>query len=368
MGPQTSYYTPQLLVEQVLDGPGIKARGVAFAGTNLFVQLGRGLDYAWSATSAGSDNIDTVVERLCNTDGSKPDGELDRLPGRQEVRRRWTSGRAQRDDHARTSPRRLPATTYEFQVLRTRNGIVQERTTVGGKPVAIVVQRSTYGHEVDSVLGFGELNDPTFVHEREDVPGGRERHRLHVQLVLRRQPRHRLLLLGPAPGALDEDRARPAALGRQEVRLEGLAVAGEARAGDQPGPRLPGQLEQQAGARLRGRRRHLELRLGLPLAGAREAPGRPDQGQQEDRHRGDGRRDVRRRHRRRAGGGDAAVAAEGDRQGQEDQAGHPRCSGPGCAPAPRGSTATATAPTSSRPRSRCSTPGGRTAGTRSPTT
>ena len=50
MGPQTGYYTPQLLVEQVLNGPGIQARGVAFAGTNLFVQLGRGVDYAWSAT------------------------------------------------------------------------------------------------------------------------------------------------------------------------------------------------------------------------------------------------------------------------------------------------------------------------------
>ena len=49
-GPQTGYYAPQLLVEQVLIGPGIQARGVSFAGTNLFVQLGRGVDYAWSAT------------------------------------------------------------------------------------------------------------------------------------------------------------------------------------------------------------------------------------------------------------------------------------------------------------------------------
>ena len=29
-----------------------------------------GLDYAWSATSASNDNVDTVVERLCSTDGS----------------------------------------------------------------------------------------------------------------------------------------------------------------------------------------------------------------------------------------------------------------------------------------------------------
>ena len=28
-----------------------------------------------------------------------------------------------------------------------------------------MAQRSTYGHEVDSVLGFSEFNDPGFVHD-----------------------------------------------------------------------------------------------------------------------------------------------------------------------------------------------------------
>ena len=162
MGPQTGYYAPQLLVEQVLNGPGIQARGVAFAGTNLFVQLGRGVDYAWSATSAGSDNIDTVVEKLCNTGGGKATvSSTGYLIGKKCVP-------MQSDVHSETTTPNLtapaPATTYKFQVLRTRHGIVQQRTTVGGKPVALVLQRSTYGHEVDSVLGFGEFNDPGFVH------------------------------------------------------------------------------------------------------------------------------------------------------------------------------------------------------------
>ncbi len=69
-GPQTGYYNPQLLNEQVLMGPGVFARGVSFAGTNLVVELGHGADYAWSATSSGSDNIDTVIEKLCNADGT----------------------------------------------------------------------------------------------------------------------------------------------------------------------------------------------------------------------------------------------------------------------------------------------------------
>ncbi len=69
-GPQTGYFTPQLLTEMSLRGPGIAARGVSFTGTQLIVELGHGVDYAWSATSASGDLVDTVAERLCNVDGS----------------------------------------------------------------------------------------------------------------------------------------------------------------------------------------------------------------------------------------------------------------------------------------------------------
>jgi acyl-homoserine lactone acylase PvdQ len=162
-GPQTGYYAPQLLTEQVLEGPGVKARGVSFAGTQLVVQLGRGVDYAWSATSASNDNIDTVVERLCTTDGSP-------------VTVRSTSylvdGRCtpmQRDVHEETALPNAGATEpprdVKLEVLRTRHGIVQLRTTVKGRPVAIVTQRSTYRHEVDSVVGFARLNDPAQTHD-----------------------------------------------------------------------------------------------------------------------------------------------------------------------------------------------------------
>ncbi len=161
MGPQTGYYAPQLLTEQVLVGPGIKARGVAFAGTNLFVQLGRGVDYAWSATSASSDNVDTVVERLCNVDGSKPTVRSTAYRVGSSCKPMATATHTESTLPNASSPD-LPA-TYHFSVLRTRHGIVQLRTTVNGRPVAIVSQRSTYGHEVDSVIGFAQLNDPGYV-------------------------------------------------------------------------------------------------------------------------------------------------------------------------------------------------------------
>src|SRR5437016_7465326 len=41
-GPQTGYFVPQLLVEKDVHGPDIDARGGAFAGTDLNLQLGRG--------------------------------------------------------------------------------------------------------------------------------------------------------------------------------------------------------------------------------------------------------------------------------------------------------------------------------------
>jgi acyl-homoserine lactone acylase PvdQ len=52
-------------------------------------------------------------------------------------------------------------------VLRTAHGIVQVRTTVHGEPVAVVLERSTYGRELDSVVGFERLGNPD--HTRDAV-------------------------------------------------------------------------------------------------------------------------------------------------------------------------------------------------------
>src|SRR5262249_37138667 len=69
-GPQVAYFQPQILMEQDVHAPGLDARGAAFPGVNVIVQLGHGRDYAWSATSAGQDNVDTFAVDLCNADGS----------------------------------------------------------------------------------------------------------------------------------------------------------------------------------------------------------------------------------------------------------------------------------------------------------
>jgi acyl-homoserine lactone acylase PvdQ len=157
-GPQTGYFAPQLLMLEELQGPGISARGVSFAGTNFYVQLGRGQDYAWSATSAGQDITDTFALSLCEPDGSAPAKDATHyLDNGQcvameplEVDDSWSP----------TIADTTAAGSYRLIVYRTRYGLVQYRATVGGKPVAYASQRSTYRHEADSIIGFQKFNDP----------------------------------------------------------------------------------------------------------------------------------------------------------------------------------------------------------------
>jgi acyl-homoserine lactone acylase PvdQ len=161
MGPQVGYYIPQILMEEDLHGPGIDARGAAFPGVNQYVELGHGEDYAWSATTATSDNVDTFAEQLCNPTFGKPSinstfyeykGEC--IPMQQLVRTNsWTPNL---DDST-------PAGSATLVTYRTVHGLVFARGMVQGKPVAFATSRTTYMHEADSALGFSELNDPDFV-------------------------------------------------------------------------------------------------------------------------------------------------------------------------------------------------------------
>ena len=164
-GPQTGYFAPQLLTEVSLRGPGIAARGVSFTGTQLIVELGHGVDYAWSATSASSDIVDTVAERLCDTGGGEAtvtsDGYL--VDGRCEAVDAYVHEETALPGAAGTGPPQL----VRLQVERTRHGIVTGRTTVGGQPVALVTQRSTYTGELDSVIGFARIGDPDFVRDAD---------------------------------------------------------------------------------------------------------------------------------------------------------------------------------------------------------
>jgi acyl-homoserine lactone acylase PvdQ len=158
-GPQTGYFSPQLLMLEELQGPGISARGAAFAGLNLYVQLGRGQDYAWSATSAAQDITDTYAVPLCDPSGA---------PATVDSTGYLFHGQclpmdvlSQSDSWSPTLADSTPAGSYTLVTYRTRYGLVSWRGLVGGAPTAFTSLRSTYRHEADSAIGFQMFNDPS---------------------------------------------------------------------------------------------------------------------------------------------------------------------------------------------------------------
>ncbi|WIM98555.1 penicillin acylase family protein [Actinoplanes oblitus] len=157
-GPQTGYFAPQLLMLQELQGPGISSRGVAFSGLNLYTLLGRGPDYAWSATSSIQDITDTYAVRLCNADGSAPTTASTSYlyHGTCTAMENLTRTNAWKPTVADSTA----AGSYRLTVQRTRYGLVTWRGTVGGVPVAFTGLRSTYRHEADSAIGFQMFNEP----------------------------------------------------------------------------------------------------------------------------------------------------------------------------------------------------------------
>ncbi|MFE0676225.1 penicillin acylase family protein [Streptomyces sp. NPDC058867] len=152
-GPQTGYFAPQLLLLQEIQGPGISARGASFAGLSMYVELGRGQDYSWSATTSGQDIIDTYAVELCQDDFHYLYRGTCTAMEKVERRNAWKP----------TTADATPAGSYTMRVWRTKYGPVSHRATVDGTRVAYTTLRSSYLHEADSIIGFQMLNDPDHV-------------------------------------------------------------------------------------------------------------------------------------------------------------------------------------------------------------
>jgi acyl-homoserine lactone acylase PvdQ len=144
-GPQVGYAFPEILLELDLHGGGIDARGASFPGLSFYVLLGRGKDFAWSATSANSDIVDHFVETLCGGD----------------------------DVHYMYQGKCLPMSTFDAGVLKGNStepdrAVVFRETVHGpvlgyartqdGRRVAISTMRSTRGRELLSARAFQDLN------------------------------------------------------------------------------------------------------------------------------------------------------------------------------------------------------------------
>lgn len=172
-GPQASYFNPQLLWEAaVISREGspldLAARGISTV--NLpYIVIGRGLDFVWIPTSAGSDFTDTRVSRLCNRDGAPPareDRNGDGFPDADgyvfrdqcvPLYRRvdaWTANPTLAS--VATGGQPVPERVERF-ILRTHYGPVIGTATVNGEPVVVSQQRSTFFADIDTALTFGLL-------------------------------------------------------------------------------------------------------------------------------------------------------------------------------------------------------------------
>jgi acyl-homoserine lactone acylase PvdQ len=161
-GPQVSYFAPQILSQEEISAPDYHAEGASFPGTGI-IELGRGEDYAWSATSAGTDIIDQRLELVCDPNGKRPTATetFYRYNGKciamkHEV---FTEDAVSKPGGPGTSA------TIHHNIYLTRHGVVQGWTTArNGEPVAVVNQRSTFNHDVDSVVGFLRWGEPALTH------------------------------------------------------------------------------------------------------------------------------------------------------------------------------------------------------------
>ena len=222
-GPQVSYFNPQILTEQDVhapasgDLPGIDARGASFIGVNLYVQLGRGRDYAWSATSAGQDNIDTFALRLCEPGGGKPTLAVDALP----LPRRVPAGRgAGQDQHVAADRRRrhagrdAEAARGADQARAGRGPRARARPPHAVREAALdLLPRGRLGRRLHG------LQRPGAGARRRELPARGEPDRLHVQLVLRGPGADRVLQLGQQPRAREGDRSRLPGRGQAAARV-----------------------------------------------------------------------------------------------------------------------------------------------------
>jgi acyl-homoserine lactone acylase PvdQ len=144
MGPQVGYFYPGILLELDLRGGGYAARGAAFPGISFAILLGRGPDYAWSATSAGLDLTDEYVETLC---------------GGSDVRYLYRGACREMTRFDAGTLKGAPGTPdTRLAYWETVHGPVTGYATVEGRRVAISRKRSTRGRELLAAPFFTDLS------------------------------------------------------------------------------------------------------------------------------------------------------------------------------------------------------------------
>ena len=261
-GPQTGYFAPQLLMLQELQGPGISARGVSFAGLDMYVAArprpglrlerhlrrpGHHRHLRRRAVRARRRHADRGLDALPLPRPCLPMEKLERTNSWKPTVADSTAGRLVHAGHATA-----PSTAWSSR-----------RGTVGGKPVAFTTLRSTYLHEADSIDRVPDVQRPG---RDRATPAAFQRAAEHVGYAfnwfyvgLHATPRTSTPATNPVRPAAStrtcpikaERRVRVGRAGTRPPTPPTYTPLAQHPQVDQPG--LLHQLEQQAGAGLRAR-------------------------------------------------------------------------------------------------------------------
>ncbi len=157
-GPELGYYDPEILMQEDLHAPGYSATGASFPGANFEVELGRGTDYAWSATTASTDQVDMRIEKICNPQGGQvqPLGTHYLFDGKCLAMTKKVFTESTPGTTSITSANSITRTIYS-----TVHGVVQGWSSVNGEPVAISRQDATTNHDIDQFVGYLEFGMPS---------------------------------------------------------------------------------------------------------------------------------------------------------------------------------------------------------------
>ncbi len=150
MGPQLGYFYPEIVMQADLHGGGIDAEGIV-APISPYVFIGRARDYAWSLTSAGSENTQQFLEQLCNPDHSPPTRESTHYMYNGECI-------AMKTFDAGTLGAGNGEPEREITFLETVHGPVSGTVTVHGEPYAVASDRATRGREPAGELAFSDFD------------------------------------------------------------------------------------------------------------------------------------------------------------------------------------------------------------------
>ncbi len=144
-GPQIGYFFPGLTYEIGLKGPHRNVVGATSAPFPGYMLIGRGEDFAWTLTSAGSDIIDQFAETLCG--GSKT--------------KYLYNGKCTKMGTVNAGTLTVGSKDIPVTFNTTVHGPVTgyAKTAKGGKTIALAAKRSSYGKDTVDQLFNQSLTD-----------------------------------------------------------------------------------------------------------------------------------------------------------------------------------------------------------------